>query len=178
MGGRGARIKIISKSKLFSMSIKNPVLVERNEPVSQENISNKKSRKKYLKNIEYGYIGEVSDEIASRYHKHTGKKIDKNIARTSDRDAHVITHHSKNDLKVIKKNRRNILSNPDIVLYNKKDGGSLLYGKTINGKDYVIAIRISGNLNKNVKIFEATGFSLEKKIEKRYKKLSVLYKSK
>lgn len=51
MGGRGASIKINSRLKSFSMSIKIPVLVEKSKTISQENISNRKSRKKYLKNI-------------------------------------------------------------------------------------------------------------------------------
>lgn len=79
-------------------------------------------------------------------------------------------------MRVIKKNRTKILYDPDIVLYNKRDGGSLVYGKTINGKDYVIAVRTGGNPNKQVQTYEATGFMLSKKVEDRYKKLLVLYK--
>lgn len=176
MGGCGASIKINSRLKSFSMSIKIPVLVEKSRTISQENVSNKKSRKKYLKNIRYRHVANVSDEIANAYFNQTGKIIDKNILRTSDRDVHVITHHSKEELRVIKKNRTKILYDPDIVLYNKRDSGSLVYGKTINGKDYVIAVRTGGNPNKQVQTYEATGFMLSKKVEDRYKKLLVLYK--
>lgn len=184
MGGRGARIKIERKEKninvptvkVIPMSVSTPVASTVIDTPNREKVSNKKSRKKYLKNIKYRHVGDISDEIEDAYFNQTGKTIEKNILRTSDRDAHVITHHSKEELKVIKKNRANILSDPDIVLYNKRDGGSLVYGKTINGKDYVIAVRTEGNPNKRVQTYEATGFMLEKKIEDRYKKLPVLYK--
>lgn len=184
MGGRGVRIKIERKEKnisaptvkVMAMSASAPVISTTIDTPNQEKVSNKKSRKKYLKNIKYRHVADVSDEIANAYFNQTGKTIDKKILRTSDRDAHVITHHSKEELKAIKKNRATILSDPDIVLYNKRDGGSLVYGKKINGKDYVIAVRTGGNPNKQVHTYEATGFMLEKKIEDRYKKLPVLYK--
>lgn len=168
MGGRGASIKINSRLKSFSMSIKIPVLVEKSKTISQENISNRKSRNKYFREEKFRKIAEIPKIIGNRYFLNEKIKISHFVMQPDSTKQHVLSSHPNISEKLFKKYKTKIIENPDKVYINLKDK-SLVFGKSIKGKDYSVIVKPTGSKNKpSIKTYMATMYDVDGDFHSRY----------